>query len=807
MRHPILRRTLRRTFGCSLGAPKAATPITASLFLGMSLLGMGCGAGTDEIVPPVIEALPSADLSTLEIDFGELDYGDAETRQFTLRNGGDLAMGIESMGLMADGMEHNFFFSYNVERITCPVVEGDDADAKDVVTDTGGSSSGSGSSGSGSSGSGSSGSGSSSSGGGTDTGGGGSSSGGNGSGSGSSGGGSGGGAQSNAEFFLDPGCEIPLNITYSPVDLGEVHAAIEILTITDNTDPDDDKDEPEYYRDPDQFKRVVMLEGSSVQGVGNIVVRTPNVDMGHHYTGETSVEYVYIHNVGDGDLRFEQPTLCRSNDCATYEGPHDCIECTEDQSPCDDAFTVNFDTLESSGVLPGGTATLFEVWFTPEDLDAAFCELNVTSADEDTPLVEVSVKGNAGTDPENQPPVVELIWPPVGYVHRSADPLRVELDMFDANQPANTLICKVRSLLGETKIADCKPTDESGHVVVDIELDLLMDGTDTLLVTVTDQSENRAFASTTVLWKAQYPASDDDGDGWGDDADGVHVDCDDNDATVYPSAAELPDGIDNDCDNAIDENTVAGDDDGDSVTELEGDCDDTDPTTYPGAMERPDQKDNNCDGEVDENTSVHDDDGDGFAELDLDCNDRDPEVNPSAVELCDDIDNNCDGFVDEAGCIRIAFDPSIVGGVQMGRNAISVGESTTMTAYAFDPDGQALSFFWNEDPSHSGISDLAAQTITWTAPKKLPGDATGKVYELFVVVQDDDGNQDWAFDEVWVYAEPVAMQIEHADLAAATQQGCGSADDSETAAAAALAIPFLGLFAVARRRRREDLTE
>ncbi|MEC8424625.1 MAG: putative metal-binding motif-containing protein, partial [Myxococcota bacterium] len=279
----------------------------------------------------------------------------------------------------------------------------------------------------------------------------------------------------------------------------------------------------------------------------------------------------------------------------------------------------------------------------------------------------------------------------------------------------------------------------------------------------------------------------------------------------YPSAAELPDGKDNDCDNAVDERTVAGDDDGDSVTELEGDCDDTDPATYPGAIELPDQKDNNCDGEVDEFTSIHDDDGDGFAELDLDCNDNDPAVNPSAVELCDDIDNDCDGFVDEAGCVNITFEPIIVGGIQMGATAIGVGQSTTMTAFVYDADGQDISYQWQEDSSlqsagHSAISDPQAQTITWTAPAELPGDAEGAIYDLGVIIEDEDGQQAWVFGEVTVYAEPVATSIERADLSAQQSSGCGGSGGAaaDTAAAAAvLGLPVLGLFAAARRRREE----
>ena len=103
------------------------------------------------------------------------------------------------------------------------------------------------------------------------------------------------------------------------------------------------------------------------------------------------------------------------------------------------------------------------------------------------------------------------------------------------------------------------------------------------------------------------------------------MDCDDQNGDVNPDAIEVCDGIDNDCDQLVDD----------------------------------------ADGDVDYSTTADyftDNDGDGYGDEIIqedactppvngtltggDCDDDDPMVHPNAVEDCDLLDNDCDGLID-----------------------------------------------------------------------------------------------------------------------------------------------------------------
>ena len=197
-----------------------------------------------------------------------------------------------------------------------------------------------------------------------------------------------------------------------------------------------------------------------------------------------------------------------------------------------------------------------------------------------------------------------------------------------------------------------------------------------------------------------------DGDGHGSNLSGSAIgcvppsgfvassdDCDDADPDISPSASELCDGIDNDCDGLVDDDDLGDlidastwylDDDGDGFgadagwvqrcvapsgyVGVSGDCNDLTPLINPDVDERCNGFDDNCDGVVDDDaidaTVVYaDNDGDGFGNaastsqtcgvvpsgyslVDTDCDDSSFTVNPDAIERCNGVDDDCDGTID-----------------------------------------------------------------------------------------------------------------------------------------------------------------
>ncbi|MEZ4316753.1 MAG: putative metal-binding motif-containing protein [Myxococcota bacterium] len=278
--------------------------------------------------------------------------------------------------------------------------------------------------------------------------------------------------------------------------------------------------------------------------------------------------------------------------------------------------------------------------------------------------------------------------------------------------------------------ADIHPDAEERCNSIDDDCDGLVDDDDEV-----PESQRR-------MWYA-----DADGDGFGAGSPALaclaplnHVaesgDCNDGDSTSFPTALELCDPVDHNCDGnptqgAANQQDWYEDLDGDGwggafaatacvapADTVSNDLDcagDDDATAHPAGSpglpitdEICDGVDNDCDGLVDDDDPqvdlgtagiwYPDEDGDGFGAdgqgvllcnpgdyvaSDGDCDDSAATVNPDADELCDLSDNDCDGMIDEGATNAIVLyrdnDGDGRGGVQIlacavGPGVVAVGD-------------------------------------------------------------------------------------------------------------------------------------
>jgi hypothetical protein len=287
---------------------------------------------------------------------------------------------------------------------------------------------------------------------------------------------------------------------------------------------------------------------------------------------------------------------------------------------------------------------------------------------------------------------------------------------------------------------------------------------------------------------------DQDGDGFGDTAVAVYTcaqpagyvatpgDCIDTSAAVFPGATETCDGIDEDCDGAVDDDATGGetwypDADGDGFGDADSatlaceppagfvadgtDCADDTPTVHPGAEERCNGTDDDCDGAVDEDavdpgTWYADADGDGFGDpastaagcdapagyVDTasDCADGDASRHPGAVELCNGTDDDCDGSVDEDAADRAVYyvDADGDGFGDAANGTLACGASAGLVADATDCDDTVASTHPGADEvcdgedndCAAGADEDAVDAPVWYADADGDGwgDATAPLY-------------------------------------------------------------------------------
>jgi Putative metal-binding motif len=243
-------------------------------------------------------------------------------------------------------------------------------------------------------------------------------------------------------------------------------------------------------------------------------------------------------------------------------------------------------------------------------------------------------------------------------------------------------------------------------------------------------------------------------------------DCNDGDATVSPEATEVCNGVDDDCDGALDEEVSGsfyedrdGDGFGDPSLPIQAceapdgtvgnalDCDDQQGASYPGNPELCDGLDNDCDGSTDEEVGplwYPDADADGYGSgtpiqaceapaghsaLAGDCNDADAAYNPAAseVDCTDPNDYNCDGsvgYTDADGdgspacqdCDDADREKSPGGSEQCDGKDNDCNGSIDDAAR----DGSS----WYADVDADGFGDPSTATVACTAPQGFVADAT-----------------------------------------------------------------------------------
>jgi hypothetical protein len=138
------------------------------------------------------------------------------------------------------------------------------------------------------------------------------------------------------------------------------------------------------------------------------------------------------------------------------------------------------------------------------------------------------------------------------------------------------------------------------------------------------------------------------------------VDCDDSDADINSDAAEVCDGLDNNCDDEIDEATA------------------TDAGTW--------YADFDLDSYGDANTSmIACEMPEGYVEDSTDCDDTSELVNPAGAEVCDGIDNDCDANTSEDG---------------MATHTSTDGEASDVTADVSGTDGAPAEFIVSDGELH-----------------------------------------------------------------------------------------------------------
>jgi MYXO-CTERM domain-containing protein len=149
----------------------------------------------------------------------------------------------------------------------------------------------------------------------------------------------------------------------------------------------------------------------------------------------------------------------------------------------------------------------------------------------------------------------------------------------------------------------------------------------------------------------------------------------------------------------------------------------------------------------------------------------------------------------------------------MDATAVAAGESIMMSVTVYDEDDDRLAYSWRQDDvltesGHNALDSTSSQTVTWTAPLQLPNEEKSQTFSIQVVIVDEAGNQDYAVEEITVFANKVPERLfddKNSLEDDGKSKGCGNkSEEEEDAVAESGLLPGVALLLLAglyRRRR------